>query len=181
MTVEQFILIYKTKKEDEKEKFINEHIVKQYVPFNEKLTYCSKIIEHSMYEKNTDNGEKLIFKQNSPVKFLFSNLSLIKLYTDLDINFDENPLSIFDALNENGLIIDIINAIPKTEYAEFQMLLDMIQDDRIMNERDLVSFIETKLNTLSLSLNSLSEILLNSINNNELEDTKEIKTDVALL
>lgn len=166
MTVEQFLLIYKTKKDEEKEKFINEHVVRQYVPFNEKLAYCSQIVENSMYEKNND---ELTFKLNSPSKFLFTNLILIKLYTDLEIKIDENPLEIFDLLNENGLIIGLISAIPKSEYAEFQMLIDMIQDDRMTNERDLVSYLDTKINVISLALNSFLEGL-SELNNNELKD-----------
>ena len=173
MKVTQFLEIYKTKKsEEEKENFVKSHITRGYIPYNEKIAYCSKIVENSMYEKNND---KLVFKLNSPSKFLFTNLILIKLYSDLEIEIDQNPLEIFDSLNEKGLIFAFIKAIPETEYAEFQMLINMIQDDRMTNERDLVSYIDTKIEALSLGLNSFLEGLT------ELEDIKKYDNEIVEL
>lgn len=158
MKIEEFILIYKTKSNEEKEKFIAEHITTKYISFSEKLMYCNKIAENTLFVTD-EEGENKRFKQNSPSKFLFTNLILIKLYSDLEINFEKDPIKCFDLLNENGLIIGFIQEIPETEYAEFQTLLNMVIDDIIVNERDLVSYIENKIDVLHLSLNTLLDSL----------------------
>lgn len=163
MTIEQFILIYKTKSEKDVDNYIKDHIVNKYIPYNQKIVVCTSIIDNTMYEEV--NNVK-IYKQNTPSRYLFFTLQLIKLYTDLEINFSDNPLEIYDKLNECGLIDRIISLLPQSEYIEFNTIMDMIIDDRVANERDLVSFIESKIDLLKIAFNIFNDALVDEMEGN---------------
>lgn len=83
--------------------------VKQYLPVEEKLDLITKVLELSHDSNNFSN----------PVKVqVYTSLEVIEKYTN--INFTEkqkeNPTKLYDLLLGNGLIHQIIGAIPQNEY-----------------------------------------------------------------
>ena len=89
----------------------NEQIieVKQYLPVNDKLELISNVINLAHDENNFSN----------PVKVsVFTTLEIMYAYTN--INFTdkqkEDPTKLYDILISSGLVAEVINAIPESEY-----------------------------------------------------------------
>ena len=153
MTVKEFVTNYN------KTKNIEKHIIKTYVPYAEKITLCTKILEITCYEKISEDEK--IFKMNTPSRKMMFMLVLVDTYTDIDINF-QNVLEDFDILSEKELLGAIIKAIPENEVTLFSSLLDMCLDDLITNTRDLIPWMENKIKASSIVINTVLESLINS-------------------
>lgn len=83
--------------------------VKQYLPVEEKLELITNVLELSHDQNNFSN----------PVKVqVYTALGIIEKYTN--INFTEkqkeNPTKLYDLLVGNGLIHEVVSAIPQEEY-----------------------------------------------------------------
>lgn len=95
---------------------INENIieVKQYLPVEEKLELISYIV-------NMAHDEDYNF--SNPVKIeVFAGIGIIKYYTNITFTEKqlENPAKIYDLLNSNNIINNVIAAIPSNEYDELR-------------------------------------------------------------
>ena len=71
-------------------------------------------------------------------------LNLVKQYTNIEIDF-KNALEEFNMLNKYGLLDMICNTIPERELQEFQMILDMTENDVVHNEYEIHSFISNQI------------------------------------
>lgn len=121
------------------DKIMNPH----YVPYEMKITICEKIIEKSYYKKSKqDNIEKI--HVNSPAKYMLYCLWLVKQYTYIEMDFS-NSLEEFNLLNEHDLLNNIIKKIPEKEHREFQMILEMIENDTMQNEYEMHAFISNQI------------------------------------
>ena len=84
--------------------------VKQYLPIQDKLALISRVINYAADEYNFANCVKLD---------LFLSLEIMYCYTN--INFTEkqkeDPIKLYDLLEENGLIDAVISLIPHVEYS----------------------------------------------------------------
>ena len=101
-----------TKKEEFKNFIYNEQTiqVKQYLPINDKLILISNVINAAQDSMDYAN----------PVKVeVFTNLEIIYNYTN--INFTdkqkEDPVKLYDILESNGFINQVIELIPEEEYS----------------------------------------------------------------
>lgn len=95
---------------------INENIieVRQYLPVEEKLELISYIV-------NMAHDEDYNF--SNPVKIeVFAGIGIIKYYTNITFTEKqlENPAKIYDLLNSNNVINNVIAAIPSNEYDELR-------------------------------------------------------------
>ena len=165
MTVEEFVTNYN------KTKNIEKHITKTYLPYVEKIALCDKILKFTCYEEISK--DKKIFKINTPLRQSIFLLSMVDQYTDIDINW-QNPLNDFDELSETKLLGEIIKAIPESEITQFSSLLDMCLDDLMTNTRDLISWIESKGESLGMALNAILEVVMNSEELKPIIDSLEI-------
>ena len=100
------------KKEEIKNITINDQIieVKQYLPISDKINIITNVIENSADDNNFAN----------PVKVeVFANLEIIYAYTNISFTDKqkEDPTKLYDLLEENGIIAEVIAAIPENEYA----------------------------------------------------------------
>ena len=83
--------------------------VKQYLPVEEKLDLIGFVLEASHDSNNFSN----------PVKVqVYTALKLIEKYTNITFTEKqkENPTKLYDVLSGNGLIKQIVGAIPQEEY-----------------------------------------------------------------
>ena len=83
--------------------------VKHYLSVNDKLKLISDVINNSIDEHSFCN----------PVKVeVFAALGIIEHYTNITFTEKqkENPVKLFDLFQENGLMNEIQNAIPKEEF-----------------------------------------------------------------
>lgn len=169
ITVDMFVKTYKANsktKDKTFEEFIQKHITTTYVPILVKDVHCTKIVESSCHEHET---EKELIKINSVGRYISFVMRLIDLYTDIDIIFEEGAfIAQYDKLNEVGAINTLIEAIPESEYAEFEAILNMKLDDFMTNEYSITAL----LYNLKQSFN-ISEEIINSV----LEDLKEQNKD----
>ena len=100
------------KKEEIKNITINDQVieVKQYLPISDKINIITNVIENSADDNNFAN----------PVKVeVFANLEIMYAYTNIGFTDKqkENPTKLYDLLEENGIIAEVIAAIPENEYA----------------------------------------------------------------
>lgn len=142
------------------ETFIKKHIVTQYVPFLTKSIYCSNIVKASCHIKD---GDREIVKINSDTQYLFFIMRLIQLYTDIELDQD-NIINEYDKLKEVGVVDELINAIPDSEYVEFSTLLNMKMDDFRDNEYSVTALLYNLKESFSIS-----EEVINSV----IEDLKK--------
>lgn len=149
MTAKMFAMQFA--KEANKEKFIQKHIVKTYIPYGDKVEMCGRICRATLY----DNGT---FRMNSPAQMMMNELAVIEAYTDIEIDY-EQVLPCYDVLAECGAIAAIIGMLPELEMSTWQRVLGMTASDIMTNERDLVSFIEHKAETFEKVLETLSELI----------------------
>lgn len=150
------------------ETFIKKHIVTDYVDYITKNVYCDSIINSTCYVKD---GDKKLVKFNSATRYVFFNMKLIELYTDIEINADD-LIGEYDKLNKSGAVHNIIAMIPDFEYSEFRMLLDMKLDDLRDNEYSITALLSNLKESFSLFEEVINEVLQNPevqkiINNKE--------------
>ena len=161
MKVKDFVTKFNNVKDkSDIDSFLNKHIIKNYVSYAEKLTHCKNIINICCY---SSINEKKFFKMNSPMKEMLLQMTFLKCYTDIEI--DPANIEEYDMLMESKLIGLLIGHIDKSEISLFSSILDMMINDEIMNTRDLVSFLENKIDTINMTLNSLLDVV----------DSEEIK------
>ena len=98
--------------EDTKTISINDQVieVKQYLPINDKINIITNVIENSADDNNFANPVKVEVFANLEIMYAYTNIS----FTDKQ---KENPTKLYDLLEENGIIAEVIAAIPENEYA----------------------------------------------------------------
>ena len=158
MKIDEFIKKYNNAKD--KDKFLSECITTQYVPYRNKIADCDGIIKAS---SELDG----IFRINTPAQFMMFMIQLISRYTEIEK--EEDILGEFEKLDELNLINAIISKIPEREYTSYSTILNMIQDDYMENNRSLLSFIETKIKALGLSIDTILETIQKHISQNSSE------------
>ena len=127
----------------------------KYIPIALKMLECDLIIKSAYYTTmKIGDIEKKIFRQNTVAKRVLLNMMLIDKYTNIEFDkarvFDE-----YDKLMERELMLPIIEKIPESEILEFHDIMESMIHDIFVNERDLVSYIDNKLEALNLSLDDM--------------------------
>lgn len=168
MTVKEFVEGYKKAKINDKtkENFFNKHIIKDYIPYLEKIVICNQIIKTTQHIKNDTIK---IFKANSPSMMLMYNIKIVDNYTDIDIEKEINDGmgmdEIYDILTYTGAMIDIYKFIPESELVEFKQLLDMTLEDVYTNEYSVVSSINNILDAIKSISNGFVSGIENTLSN----------------
>lgn len=158
MKVDEFIKKYNVAKD--KDKFLNDSITTQYVPYHEKMTDCEMII---LSTTKIDNE----FRINSPMRFMLFVTTLLSRYTE--IGEDEDILTVFETLDEIGLIDQVISKIPEKEYASYNTILNMELDDYMENNRSITAYISNKVKELEIPFKALMETISNNVPQDVLE------------
>lgn len=170
MRIETFVKLYNAKRTDEeKMDAVKERMTNKHVSFSDKVNHADIIAKQCYYQKEKDaNGvEREVFKQNSAAKYMFYSLTVVKLYTDLDIDFKQG-LEQFEMLN--GEILDIIiSLINKRELKEFQMLLDFACDDIMVNEYEPHAFVKNEIERLGVLIGTAITPVLQTLDTGKIE------------
>lgn len=169
MNVELFV---KQMNGEHKEGIIEKHIVRQYVPIEEKIAEAKKIVAIACYSNiiDLDNVEKKIFRIDTVQKDYLAVLTLIKLYTDIDLS--ENPLKDYNTLAEKKYIKKLIGAMPE-DARDFNAILNMVFNDEIENSTSVGNII----NRLTSSSDSVLTAIVNSLIAKEVDDEKKEQGD----
>jgi len=139
-----FMTKYKIKKtNDEKLQMVKEHVLNQYIPFEKKADMAKAIVDNSYWREEEINGEKRkILHIDSVANYMLKCMAIVDLYTDIERQKgDGKMLEDFNTLNGSGVLDYIIQSIDQRELKEFNMILQMTQDDVVANEFENHAFI----------------------------------------
>ena len=139
-----FMTKYKIKKtNDEKLQMVKEHVLNQYVPFEKKADMAKAIVDNSYWREEEINGEKRkVLHIDSVANYMLKCMAIVDLYTDIERQKgDGKMLEDFNTLNGSGVLDYIIQSIDQRELKEFNMILQMTQDDVVANEFENHAFI----------------------------------------
>ena len=162
------------KKEEIKNITINDQVieVKQYLPISDKINIITNVIENSADDNNFANPVKVEVFANLEIMYAYTNIS----FTDKQ---KEDPTKLYDLLEENGIIAEVIAAIPENEYA---LLLGWIDEtiEAFYTYRNSVMGIMEQISTdysnLSLDATAIQQKLADPQN---LELLKDIMTKLG--
>ena len=139
MNIADFIKEYEARKNnDTKNALIEKHILKdKYVNYENKIDLCKRIADtanHVMVD-----GKKM-FQKSSTNQYMLYMMTLMNQYTDLNCTISgANTVSDFNLLDKNNLFETFTSKMPATEIAKFDVIMEMVMDDMIENERNVVS------------------------------------------
>ena len=148
---------------------INENTieVKQYLPVEEKLELISYIV-------NMAHDEDYNF--SNPVKVeVFAGIGIIKYYTNITFTEKqlENPAKIYDLLNSNNIINNVIAAIPSNEYDEIRTGIEDTIKSIYQYQNSALGILDTigqDYSDLNLEADTINEKLSNPDNMKLLRD-----------
>ena len=164
MEIREFVAKFKNCRENEREKFIEKHILKdKYVPYAEKIDTCKAIVNTSCYKKiKTSDGEKTFFKLDSPARYFSYCIAMIRNYTDLVWSKDKT-VEEFDLLSKYGLVDALFAYMPEKEVGTTKTILDMVLNDLMENERSIVSFMDSASYGITDILDAISSAIMKEI------------------
>lgn len=165
MNVELFM---KQMNGDHKEGIIEKHIIKQYVPLEEKIAEAKKVVELSCYTNVPveDGKEQRVFRINTVHKEFYTFLALLNLYTDIELS--EDILGDYNKLAEKKYTKKILTAMPE-DAVDFNTILNMTFQDEIEN----VSAIGNVVNRLLSSSNSIFSAVINEMVEREIKNGEQ--------
>ena len=140
----------------DKEKYIKEHIVLEYLGYLNKVDLCDRVIKASCYKEVMG---KQVFYMNTPAQYMLFVMAIIYKYTDIEQG--ESIVADFDFLDQHGLVDYLIANIQEGEYKTLQALLEMMIGDIMENERSLVSYFDNKMDAMGMTMDALGEALGN--------------------
>ncbi len=150
MKIETFVKLFSTKKNDEdKENAVAQIMKNVHISFADKANSARLIAKESYHVKRKDADDKEIevFQQNSAAKYMLYSLTLVDLYTILEVDY-KKALEQFELIN--GEILNMIfDSINNEERTEFKMLLDFACDDILVNEYEIHAFIREQVDRFS--------------------------------
>ena len=171
MKIDTFLKLYETKKtDDEKAEVIKQIMKNNRVSYSDKVDRVGIIAKNSYHikQKDVDGTEREVFKQNSAAKYMLYSLTLVDLYTTLEIDFKQS-LELFEKIN--GEILDmIIMSIDERERKEFQMLLDFACDDLLVNEYEPHAFIREQVERFASLFGTIIVPVIENIDVNKIEE-----------
>ena len=171
MKIDAFLKLYETKKTDEeKADAINQIIKNNRVSYSDKVNRVGIIAKNSYHikQKDIDGIEREVFWQNSAAKYMLYSLTLVDLYTTLEVDFKQS-LELFEKIN--GEILDmIIMSIDERERKEFQMLLDFACDDLLVNEYEPHAFIRNQVDRFGSLFGTIIAPVIKNIDVNKIEE-----------
>lgn len=143
-----FMTKYKMKKTyEERLQFVEEYIKNEYVPFETKADVAKAIVDTSYWRtEKTDGNKRKVLHVDSVANYMLKCMALVDLYTDIERQKNEGKmLEDFNTLNGSGILDMIIQSINPRELKEFNMVLQMTQDDVIANEFENHAFISQQI------------------------------------
>lgn len=115
-------------------KLLAEIHTKTYVPFGQKVYVAKKALA------NICLGEDG-FQYNSPKRYLAFVMSIIELYTDLEMTETDTSLE-YDALKSSGLMTAVLEMIGEEDFKEYKSIWKMSYEDLIASQTSIPSLIK---------------------------------------
>ena len=146
--------------------------VKQYLPSNEKLELCSKIINDSVDDQNFYNPGRVA---------IYQAIETILAYTNINVTDKqkEDPCKLFDLLHSSGLAAQIYAAIPENELGAIQSIVEATIHNIYEYKNSIMGILEnvsTDYSNLNLDAQEIQKTLTNS---NGIELLKDVLTKLG--
>lgn len=155
MKAEELIKNYVQCKRMKQEYDFSKHITRNYVPYAEKCALVKSVVDATSYEEV--GGIKYYRRNTKGMLFIFT-MQIIQKYTDLEFS-NEEVANVYDLLMESGTMNGLMSAVPEEEINILRGMLDMERDDIEVNTRSLISFFETKADTMKLAFDSIVDLV----------------------
>jgi len=145
--------------------------VRTYLPMQDKIALVTYVVDHAI-DENTGRF--------SPLRIgLFFDLAVAFYYGGISFEDDVNALDAYDALETNGVLDSIVNAIPSEEYDAIKSLVEETAKD-IADYNSSFAGILRIASSEAGGLGEKTEELLTKVKNREgLEILDEIKNVVG--
>ena len=145
--------------------------VKQYLPSDDKLELCSKIINNSIDDYNFYNPGRVAIWQTIEVICAYTNINI----TDKQ---KEDPCKLFDLLH-NGLLQEIYGAIPESEIGIITNIVEGAIENIYKYKNSVLGILDAMKNDYD-GLNFDAQAIQKAIGNGEnVEFLKEILTKLG--
>ena len=154
MKVKEFIEEYESLSKKKEYSPIN-HITINYLSYSRKIAMIKGIVDAASY---IEISGKKIYKRNTPQMYFLFSMKLLETYTDIEIG-TEKVVNEYDSLVSSGAMDAILSCIPASEKTILNGMLDMTVDDLENNTRSIVSFLETKMDSIDIAINTFLDVL----------------------
>lgn len=155
MTVDKLLEACEWAKRKKRDYDFSQHLKKKYMPYVEKCALVKSVLDSSSYIEI--NGKKT-YKRNTAAMLFAFTMQLIERYTDIEFD-TENVVQTYDVLMETGLMNSLMSQIPDEEINILRGMLDMQRDDEEANTRSLISFFETKYDSILMAIDSMGKAI----------------------
>lgn len=91
--------------------------IKQYLPIDDKLALCARVINNSADDLNYYNPGKLAVYQDIEIIMAYTNIN----FTEKQL---ESPTKLFDLLHSTGFALEIYNRIPEHEIGAITSIIE---------------------------------------------------------
>lgn len=164
---------YKSKKSDEeKEKFVKQHINNVYVPYEHKANVAKAITDSCFWKKHTNSDGTIVTEMeiDSIAKHMLTCMAIVDLYTDIERQkSDGKMLEDFNTLNGSGVLDYIIQNIEERELKEFNMILQMTCDDIITNEYENHAFVRKQVDRFGELIGTILAPVISQLDTEKIE------------
>jgi hypothetical protein len=159
--------------------YIKGHINNEYVSYADKCDLAKRLIEAAHYiSVGSGENEIRIYKQNSPALYMLKCLSLVDMYTDIEVKYADDVVEEFDMLAQRGLFDVFVSLISEDEIRTFDMVIDMTEDDILENERSVVGIVEGIKEGSRKMINAVLDGLIGELGKNGI-DWKELVGEIV--
>lgn len=153
MTVDKLIEEYEWSKRKKGNYDFGKHIIKKYMPYAEKCALVKSVIDNSSY---IDIEGKRIYRRSTSTAIFIFTMKLIEYYTDVEMG---DVTKDYDALMESSAMNGLMTQIPQEETDILRGMLEMERDDLECNTRSLISYFESKTESIHFAMESFISAL----------------------
>ena len=168
MKATEFCNLYSETNDSERVSLIKKHITTSYLPYEQKMMLCKRVIDAADYTPKVDIVDKTYYSPNTPLRFLLFCVGIVSSYTDIEYEYLEdgtpNVIKTFNLLDEKNIFEGLFNELGR-EYKVLQTILNMMVEDTNNKENNIVGFLTTKIDSLETLYNAAMPIIEDKIVN----------------
>lgn len=152
---------------ENKDDFVQKHIIDTYIPLAIKIAKCEKLVELSNIHEV--EGKK-IYKKNSIYQDTLFVLDMIQTYTDIEFDISTEPIVVYDMFCESGALAYIEAYLPKSELSEWKRIINSSIKDFEDNYRTLPSWLDSKFEGLQFIMDDIINHIESKIDVDDIKD-----------
>lgn len=163
----------------DREAYIQKHIMRTYVPIEEKRASCQRIIDMAVYKEVNNRS---VFWPDTPLRIQLFTQEIIRLYTDIDltdgVDLTEDNAALlkgYNKLEAADVISEIIEQF-QTDFNKLDIIMKMMIDDAYLNGSSFINWLDTKVEAVGMVVNQITSTIWDQI-----KDSDEVKEFLELI